>query len=69
MYGLPDLRENLSLEELTMTSVVSLVMSPVTACMTTPPIWVSCVPELETTLEKEAVVAETCNELLPAQTY
>lgn len=34
------------------TSVVSLVMSPVTTCMVTPPIVVSCIPELETTLEK-----------------
>lgn len=34
-----------------MTSVVSLVMSPVTACITTLPILVSDIPELKTTLE------------------
>lgn len=33
-------------------SDVSLVMSPVTACITTFPSLVSCCPELETTLEK-----------------
>lgn len=50
--GLPDFRVNLSLEELTITSDVSLVMSPVTACITTFPSLVSYCPELETTLEK-----------------
>lgn len=50
--GSPDFRVNLSFEELTITSDVSLVMSPVTACITTFPSLVSCCPELETTLEK-----------------
>ncbi len=35
-----------------MTSVVSLVMSPVTTFIATLPILVSCIPVLETTLEK-----------------
>lgn len=35
-----------------MTSVVSLVMSPVTACIVTLPILVSYIPELEIVLEK-----------------
>lgn len=56
---LPDLRENLSLEELTIMSVVSLVMSPVTACITTLPSLVSHCPELETTLESGPWAAET----------
>ena len=35
-----------------MASVVSLVMSPVTACIVTLPIFVSYIPELEMMLEK-----------------
>lgn len=35
-----------------MTSVVSLVMSPVTAWIVTFPILVSCIPKLESILEK-----------------
>lgn len=58
MNCLPDLRENLSLEELTIMSVVSLVMSPVTACITTLPSLVSHCPELETTLESGPLAAE-----------
>lgn len=53
--GSPDFKVNLSFEVLTITSDVSLVMSPVTACITTFPSLVSCCPELETTLVKKSV--------------
>lgn len=62
IYNLPDLRENDSLEELTMTSVVSLVMSPMTACTVTLPILVSYIPEPETTLENGPWIVDTSKE-------
>lgn len=45
-----------------MTSVVSLVMSPVTTCIVTFPILTQCIYEVDMTIEKQPPVADTDKE-------
>lgn len=52
-----------------MTSVVSLVMSPVTTCIATLPILVSCIVELEVTLEKGPNKNDSVTALLQTKPY